>query len=313
MLRADIMRNHRFINLLVMFIFVALFLFSSVSAGESSIVGEITEMGTGNPISGATVQLFISGSGSLLNETTTDSYGHYTFTGLTGGDYTVKIIAKGFINQSHEVDVGGGTFGGEDTIALNVQLTPSLGGGGGGGEEPKIQEEGEFSLTLFFQIIPIVTIALIVSLVMYSKIKKENLLKNALRKRIYEYIRENPGYHYRAILTDLELSMGVLTYHLNRLEKAQYIKSRQDGMYRRFYVRSTKTEMRFFLSDIQESILSVIKENQGISQSKIANEINVSRKVVNYHVGILDKAGLIFIESRGRESACYLNNSKTAT
>jgi predicted transcriptional regulator len=126
-----------------------------------------------------------------------------------------------------------------------------------------------------------------------------------VRRRIFEYIIENPGMHYRGILNELDLPMGVLSYHLNRLEKAQYIRSRQDGMYRRFYTKGPRTEMRFFLSDIQESILNVIKENQGISQSKIAEKIHVSRKVVNYHVNILDQAGLIFVESHGRESACY--------
>jgi predicted transcriptional regulator len=282
---------------------------SSVSAGQSSIVGEVTEAGTGNLISGANVLLFVAGSETLLNETTTDMDGHYEFTGLTGGEYTVKIIAEGFINQSHDVDVGGGTFGGEDTIALNVQMNPSLGGGGGGGED---KEEAATSapFVILFQLFGIVTIALIISLVMYSKIKKENLLKNALRKRIMDYISDNPGIHYRAILSDLDLPMGSLSYHLNRLEKAQYIKSRQDGMYRRFYGKGKRAEMKFFLSDIQESILSVIKENQGISQSKIANKINVSRKVVNYHINILDRAGLIFVETKGRESACFINKQK---
>ena len=77
-------------------------------------------------------------------------------------------------------------------------------------------------------------------------------------------------------------------------------------MFRRFYPPGPKTDVKFFLSGIQESILSVIKENKGISQSKIAEKIGVSRKVVNYHINILNQAGLIFVESHGRESACYL-------
>jgi DNA-binding MarR family transcriptional regulator len=305
------MGNPRSIKFLASILVIMVFVIPSVLAGESSIVGEVTEAGTGNPIPGANVLLFLSGSETLMNETTTDMDGHYEFTGLTGGEYTVKIIAQGFINQSHDVDVGEGTFGGEDTIALNVQMNPSLGGGGGGGEEPVEEEDSDFPMSIFTQMFMIVTIALIISIVMYSKIKKENLLKNAQRKRIMDYITENPGIHYRAILTGLDIPMGSLTYHLNRLEKAQFIRSRQDGMYRRFYVKSTRTEMKFFLSDIQESILQVINENQGISQSKIANKINVSRKVVNYHVNILDQAGLIFIESRGRESACFIRGPKS--
>ena len=149
-------------------------------------------------------------------------------------------------------------------------------------------------------------------MVMYSKIKRENLLKHAVRKRIHDYVKDNPGAHYRAILDDLELSMGVLTYHLNRLEKGEHLKSRQDGMYRRFYVTGRKTEVKFFLSAIQESIVATIRENQGISQSRIAEAIGVTRKVVNYHVRILDQAGLIYMEERGRETACFSREGRAS-
>ena len=155
---------------------------------------------------------------------------------------------------------------------------------------------------LYGAVLAIVGIA---SMVMYSKIKRANLLKHAVRKRIHEYVKENPGAHYRAILDELDLSMGVLTYHLNRLEKGEYLRSRQDGMYRRFFVTGRRTEVKFFLSEIQESIMTTIRANEGISQSKIAESIGVTRKVVNYHVRILDQAGLIYMEDRGRETACF--------
>jgi predicted transcriptional regulator len=177
--------------------------------------------------------------------------------------------------------------------------------------------EGDMALSasytnLCFQTIMIITIVLIISLIMYSKIRKEKLLNNAIRNRIFEYVKENPGKHYRGILKDLNLPMGVLSYHINRLEKAHFLTSRQDGMYRRFYIPGPKAEMRFVLSDVQRSILNVIRDNKGISQAKIAKEIGVSRMVVNYHVNILDRAGLIFVESRGRESACFIKGPEPA-
>ena len=222
----------------------------------------------------------------------------------------------GYQNKSEEVELEEGRSY-ELTVLLVAYLYDTDGDGILDSNYPKDDTAeaayGRPVFALCFQTVVLITIVLVISLVMYSKIKRENLLKNAVRRRIFHHIKENPGKHYRAILSDLDLSMGVLTYHLNRLEKAQYIKSRQDGMFRRFYPPGPKTEMRFFLSDIQESILSVIKENKGISQSKIADRIGVSRKVVNYHVNILDQAGLILVESHGRESACYFVDSKTDT
>lgn len=284
---------------------MSLLIFSgTANAQESSIAGTVLDSKTNEPIINATITVTHSQSEAMAM-TQTDSAGYYEVTGLSSGTYIVKIEAGGYVNETHFVDIDGGTFGNGDEYELNVHLDKvTL-----GVERPSKSDESGFPF--LYQTILIIIIVIVITVIMYSKIKRENLLKNAVRKRIFEYIKENPGKHYRAILNDLDLPMGVLTYHINRLEKAQYVKSRQDGMFRRFYTTGPKTEMRFFLSDIQESILSVIKENQGISQSNIAKKISVSRKVVNYHVNILDQAGLIFVESHGRESACYSVESET--
>lgn len=282
-------------------IFMFLFIFNCTVSGEdASITGSVADQHTEKPIVNATVTVSYLENETVVAIVHTDSMGQFQVLELAPDMYLVVIGANGYYNKSEEIELEEG-----QSYELNVLLVQY-------GSQDALSGLAEGStFSLCYQTGFIVAIVLVVSIVMYSKIKRENLLKNAIRKRIYHHIKENPGKHYRAILSDLDLSMGVLTYHLNRLEKAQYIKSKQDGMFRRFYPPGPKTDVKFFLSGIQESILSVINENKGISQSKIADKIGVSRKVVNYHVNILDQAGLIFIESHGRESACYLIEQKT--
>lgn len=278
-----------YITTILISLFIFFLVFScTVSADEISISGTVLDSKTGEPIADADVTVTHIEI-EIEYFTKTDANGYFEVTGLDPGLYRVDIEAEGYINYTYEVQVG--AFG-----TQFIYLEP-------------ISDKGDEGIpfSIIFQTGLIILIVTVISIILYSKIKRENLLKNALRKRIFDYVKENPGKHYRAILNDLDLPMGVLTYHINRLEKAQYLNSRQDGMFRRFYIRGPKTEMRFFLSDIQQSILNVIKENKGISQTKIAEKIDVSRKVVNYHVNILDQAGLIFVESRGRETACYPN------
>ncbi|UCG69196.1 MAG: winged helix-turn-helix transcriptional regulator [Thermoplasmata archaeon] len=304
-------QNFCAITVLVMFILLLIssLLINSAFAQDSSISGTVRDSDTTDPIENVFVSLSFSQNATGVNTTQTDISGYYQFSELHGNTYTVSFESPGYHDKYEVIALEEGA-----SYELNVLLIEYLYDNDGDGipdsDEPK-QYPGEASYSessfpICFQTVILVTIALIISLIMYSKIKRENLLKNAIRRRILDHVKENPGKHYRAILSDLDLPMGVLTYHLNRLEKAQYIKSRQDGIFRRFYPPGRKTEMRFFLSEIQESILNVIKENRGISQSKIAEKIGVSRKVVNYHSNILDQAGLIFVESHGRESACYL-------
>jgi DNA-binding MarR family transcriptional regulator len=266
-----------------------------VSAEEGIIQGRVRDIQTMEPIANATVVLSERDSGTFLASTLSDDEGRYVFTGLYYGWLTVTASVEGYNETSKDFYVKE-TFDPPDAV---VDITMSA---VSGPDVPTPTTEPTPPLLLYGAVIAILAIA---SAVMYSKIKRDNLLKHAVRRRIHEYVRENPGAHYRAILDDLELSMGVLTYHLNRLEKGEYLRSRQDGMYRRFFVTGRKTEVRFFLSDIQESILATIRAHQGISQSRIAESIGVTRKVVNYHVKILDQAGLIYMEDRGRETACF--------
>ncbi len=301
-------------------------LFISLNVEAASITGLVMDKETGEPIANATATVSYSENATIVTSTLTNSTGHFQVTGLSSGFYTIMIEAEGyqvdtqefFINESSTNDsypyfgnLAEDRDSGGTSEEYSFHLTPLPEDSGEGklfDDEPR-SERNLFSMLYQAGIISI--IVLVLTIVMYSKIKRENLLKNAIRSRIYDYIKDNPGKHYRAILSDLELPMGVLSYHLNRLEKGQYIRSRQDGHYRRFYSKGFKTEMQFFLSDVQESIISVIKENQGVSQTKIADEIGVSRKVVNYHVGILKKAGIIFIETNGRESSCYFVEPKS--
>jgi predicted transcriptional regulator len=99
--------------------------------------------------------------------------------------------------------------------------------------------------------------------------------------------------------------MGVLTHHLNMLESQGYIKSAQDGPYRRFFLVDTKVDTGLLLSGSQESILQQIKTNPGISQSSIASNLNMTKKTVYYNVGQLQDAGLVFVDKDGRETECF--------
>lgn len=284
-----------FMAVLVLSLLLFLGYANCIEAQNSSIHGYVQGGITNYPVSGARVSLFQSGETTPFITVQTNEDGYYEIDGLSTGTYDVEVEADGYYTNTTEVHLEEGV-----TYNHSVRLVPKE------DEEPAAAGDmASESFFLCFQTLVLIAVVLVISTVMYSKIRRENLLKHATRKRIYDYIEQNPGKHYRAILSDLDLPIGMLSYHINRLEKEQYIKSRQDGMYRRFYVPGRKTEMRFFLSEIQESILNVIKNNRGISQSKIAEKIGVSRKVVNYHINILDQAGLILVESRGRETACF--------
>lgn len=63
---------------------------STTPAGTYLISGTVTL--TGNPLLGAMISL----TGTRSTSTTTDSYGYYSFTGLSNGSYTVTPSGLGY-------------------------------------------------------------------------------------------------------------------------------------------------------------------------------------------------------------------------
>jgi len=60
---------------------------------------------------------------------------------------------------------------------------------------------------------------------LYSRLKKDKILNNNYRVKIYRHIKENPGVHLRSIMNNFNLKNGAAIYHLTTLERTEYIKS----------------------------------------------------------------------------------------
>jgi len=142
---------------------------------------------------------------------------------------------------------------------------------------------------------------------LYTKLKRHSILDHFIRGQVYGYIKANPGEHYNAIKKALSLKNGTLVYHLQTLEREEYIKSVSDGRYKRFYPAGMKVpeEPLVRLNKIQEIILRLIGDRPAISQKEIAEEIGLSGATINYHINVMLKAAVIKLEKIGRTTHCY--------
>jgi predicted transcriptional regulator len=177
---------------------------------------------------------------------------------------------------------------------------------------PIPHDEEEFTISIgMLVIIASVLIFLFISSFFYHRINRATKLNNTRRKLIYELITSEPGIHFSAIMKELNLKPGVASYHINRLEKMELIKSFQDGMYRRFYLYDQKIEMKVALSDLQTLIINVVEDEPGISQVGISKMIGKSKVVINYHVRFLRDLGILILERDGRKTHCFLTDRGT--
>ena len=89
----------------------------SLQSNPSTIQGQITDTLTGNPISGAFVQVF-QGT-SLITTAVTDNDGNYTISILSSGNYTLTVSATGYYTKSQSFSLTTG-----ETKTLNLSLMP---------------------------------------------------------------------------------------------------------------------------------------------------------------------------------------------
>jgi DNA-binding transcriptional ArsR family regulator len=191
---------------------------------SARIYGTVTDRATGRPINGARIEVLYRGTSNVDNFTISNQTGAYEIAGLEPGSYTVKTTADNYTTNFVDINLASG-----ESLKLNLQLYESEMHGAPAANTSIIL------IPIILIVFIIVILAAVLSSVGYSKLVKGRILDHNTRKMVYEHIMENPGVHYRAILYNLDLKMGILSHHLKVLENEEYIKSVPDGLYRRYY------------------------------------------------------------------------------
>ncbi len=142
---------------------------------------------------------------------------------------------------------------------------------------------------------------------LYSRLKKEEVLDHFVRGQIYGYIVSHPGQHYNLLRQDLRVTNGTLAHHLRTLEMMGFIKSARDGVFKRFYPVevSIPQSKGVKLSDLQMSILDLVRGGGGPSQAEIAARLDVTQQTVSYNLRTLSREGAIRMEKDGRNIRYY--------
>jgi predicted transcriptional regulator len=128
---------------------------------------------------------------------------------------------------------------------------------------------------------------------LYMRVRRDKVLENFLRGRIYEYVRQHPGAHFRMIISGVKLSIGAVRYHLEVLERTGMIKSERKLNMKRFYTTEVDEDegkrsqplQRLVLSVLRkQSDLSIFRRHSGLSVDAIADTLNESHQVVMCHL-----------------------------
>jgi predicted transcriptional regulator len=122
-------------------------------------------------------------------------------------------------------------------------------------------------------------------------------LSQPTRLQIYNYIQANPGVHFREICRGLDVSVGVVQYHLDVLVHAKLLQVYADGQNRRYFINGygeNEANLTMLLRHpTQAKILFSLLQSSSALHKDIASSLGISSQALSCHMSQLQKAGLV--------------------
>ena len=130
--------------------------------------------------------------------------------------------------------------------------------------------------------------------------------------KVFEFVYNNPGSHFRKVKKELDLSVGTIQYHLNKLEKDGKIVSIQHRFYKFYFPNGIFQEhekqiLQILNNGSLRNILLFIIEKKNPTKHDIASFMNISYSSVNWHLEQLVSYNMI-VEKRDGKFIQYTMN-----
>jgi len=149
-------------------------------------------------------------------------------------------------------------------------------------------------------------------------LKEDEVLTNDTRDRIYNYILNHEGAHFREIINYIDIGPFEGTWHLQVLEDFGFIVSRRYRHYKIFYPLVAGKEIplkdpRLVLkSKTAKAIVRFILKNPGAYQNLIAKQLGKSSGAIRYNMKKLVDAKIINIMKENGLKRFYINEKNLA-
>ena len=143
-------------------------------------------------------------------------------------------------------------------------------------------------------------------------------LNQSTRMEIYDFVKKNPGVHFRGICNNLGLPIGVVQYHLGLLTSAGLLSVYPDGRYKRYFCSKKfgENEMKIISLLRHETagkILSTLLEKQSVSHKDLASKLGMSSQALTWQINRLRKMGVIDFVTERMKIRYLLDEENAAT
>jgi len=121
-------------------------------------------------------------------------------------------------------------------------------------------------------------------------------------RKIHDLLEENPGLHISKIAELLDMKITEVDQYLQLLEKKGIIAIQEIGGYKRYSLKDRKIKTRDQRTiDIRRKIYNLIAQRPGIYLTKIAEILDMSIQLTDYHLLYMERNNEIIAEKNPGE------------
>lgn len=139
---------------------------------------------------------------------------------------------------------------------------------------------------------------------------------HAVRAKILELLRSQPGLGKKEISERLDLGWGTTLYHLDVLERYGFLRTVHVGRHARMVLAEPDAvaarRAAYRRNGIIRAIEAFIEGVPGCTQGELARHLRVTQATVWWHIGRLERAGLVLRRRGGRTVHYYSTLSALA-
>lgn len=145
-----------------------------------------------------------------------------------------------------------------------------------------------------------------------SMLVKEEILDIPKRKKIYDYIMDNPGVYFNTIKKKLKLSSHLVLWHLNMLTEFGYINKVNVHNHELYFdVKLNPYEVKvnyFFSHEKSGKMLEYLSLNTyGISKTKLSTELGFHINTITKYLDSLEVLRIIYREKHHKQVLYFIN------
>ena len=138
----------------------------------------------------------------------------------------------------------------------------------------------------------------------YNNYSSEYLVNTLpkLQQELLVCIDENPGIRYRELLRLINFSNGVLSYHVNKLEKLDLVNVKRKNRLTRFFPRNISNEVMGILGNLRNQtsyeIIKLLSERGPISQQEVVKSTRKAASTISWRMKKLLDDNIICIKDK---------------